>query len=222
MTATAPPRNVRDSNPGNIVAGAKWQGLMAPGDMSAAQLAEKHFCVFAAPKWGFRAIARVLIAYQTNDNDRSIRQVISRWAPATENDTQVYIAHVVELTGFSPDAPLNFHTYEHCAPVTKAIATHESGGWMFDDRDLTSGMILAGVEPPPPTVASSRTYQGAAGAGAATTIVAVSQAIQQAQPAVDVLKQFASIAPWIAVAVLVAAIGYIIYARYDDHVRNAR
>ena len=48
------PRGIRNNNPGNIRHGANWQGLNPKGrDIDSA------FCVFTAPIYGIRALAKV-------------------------------------------------------------------------------------------------------------------------------------------------------------------
>lgn len=141
-------RAARNNNPGNIQRGDPWQGLLTPEDMTLEQRQESRFCVFQSPKWGFRAMARILISYQDKYAAHTIQGAIGRWAPTTENNTVAYIKHVCDITGFEPDEFLNFHEYEDVAPVVKAIATHESGAWLFDDGDLRAGLSLAGLEPP--------------------------------------------------------------------------
>ena len=120
-------RAVRNNNPGNIEKGAPWQGLMPPEEMTDEQKDEKRFCVFKSPKWGFRALARTLITYQDKHGIRTIVGVIARWAPPTENVTTAYVKHVSDMTGFKADEVLDLHSYEHLAPLVKAIAIHESG-----------------------------------------------------------------------------------------------
>ena len=224
MTAGAT-RAERNRNPGNIRIGDPWQGLLPFDDMTDAQKSEVDFCVFSSPKWGFRAMARVLIMYQDKYDCRQIARIIAKWAPPSENDTGAYVRHVCSLTGFNPDEVLDLHKYADLAPLVKAIATHESGGWLFDDRDLDSGLTLAGV-PRETTetigVHNSRTMQGAAAGGAATAAIAAAQVIEQVQPAVSVLREFATIGPWVAVVVLIAALAYVVYARRDDFFRNVR
>ncbi|MGL5156229.1 MAG: hypothetical protein ACRC9G_08020, partial [Aeromonas veronii] len=85
------PRGIRRNNPGNIEWGSPWQGLAKPEDYPA-----DRFAAFISPVWGIRAIAITLITYQdkrkANDGSRidSVREVVERWAPSFENNTQAY------------------------------------------------------------------------------------------------------------------------------------
>jgi hypothetical protein len=146
-------RAVRNNNPGNIEKGAPWQGLIIDVDeMTPEQRAEPRFCVFKEPRWGFRAMAVTLITYfdkrKAKDGSMidTIRDVIERWAPPSENNTQAYINAVDLAHPKDHDDKLNLHEYADLAPLVKAIATHECGGWFFKDADLEAGLLLAGVE----------------------------------------------------------------------------
>lgn len=55
----------------------------------------KGFCVFTELKYGYRA-ALVLLSNYVKRGNVSIQAIISRWAPASENDTAAYIRVCVE------------------------------------------------------------------------------------------------------------------------------
>lgn len=159
MTTTDKVRAVRNNNPGNIEKSKDpWQGLQKPADMTPEQRAEKRFAVFAAPKWGFRAIARTLITYQDKKKAKdgskidTIEEAIDRWAPPSENDTEAYVKGVDRGHPKRRADHLDFHKYEDLAPLVKGIAIREAGGWYWDDEDLDAGLALAGAERPEPLV----------------------------------------------------------------------
>ena len=82
------PRGIRNHNPGNLRRSADpWQGL-------AAEQSDAEFFQFASAKWGIRALARTLIAYQDRVGLKTIKQMIGRWAPPNENDTGAYVRAV--------------------------------------------------------------------------------------------------------------------------------
>lgn len=157
------PRGIRNHNPGNIRLtrpATPWQGAVPPG-----QQADPAFVQFSAARWGIRALARTLITYQDSYGLRSIRQIITRWAPPAGTDqagrsytqaTGAYIAHVAALTGFDPDDPLDVHSYAHARPLVEAIIRHENGdpglhgrsAW-YSRAEIDAGLRLAGIEPPP-------------------------------------------------------------------------
>lgn len=80
------PRGIRNNNPGNIRHGANWLGLNTNG-----QDIDSSFCVFTAPVYGIRALAKVLINYKRIHGLNTVRQIVSRYAPPNENQTTAYI-----------------------------------------------------------------------------------------------------------------------------------
>lgn len=136
-------RAVRNSNPGNLEAGDQWQGLMPRDKMTPEQKAETRFAVFLSPKWGFRALGVILLNYEKRHGIHTIRDIINRWAPKSENNTDAYIKAVCKDTGFDADEMINLHSARVMQGLCKAIATHECGGFYFNDADLIAGVALA-------------------------------------------------------------------------------
>lgn len=147
-------RGYRNNNPGNIDAGAPWQGLMPRDRMTPAQKREKRFAVFSEPKWGIRAIARVLITYQDKRKARNgsridtIAEIIERWAPSVENDTRAYIDAVDRAHPRGAWDVLNVHRYEDIEPLVKAIIRQELGTQPYSQATIDRGLLLAGIEKP--------------------------------------------------------------------------
>jgi hypothetical protein len=207
-------RGIRNNNPGNIRrSNDPWQGL-------AQQQTDKDFLVFQNPVYGIRALARTLIAYQDKHGLRSIRQIISRWAPATENNTEAYVQAVAKNTGFNPDQKLDMHSFADLKPVVVAIIQHENGQQPYTDAQLTKALVLAGVEPEKPSLQASRTVKGGQAATAATVgvgvVEAVKEAIDPAQAALLTLAPYLEVAKWLLLIVTLIGIGVMIWARIDD------
>ena len=95
------PRNWRNNNPLNIRRSKdQWQGLADVQN-------DKAFCQFRAMKYGWRAAFMLLCRkYYYTYRLVSIRQIISRWAPATENDTCNYTEWVAAQVGIDADQQL--------------------------------------------------------------------------------------------------------------------
>jgi hypothetical protein len=216
-------RAVRNRNPLNIERRDPWQGLMPEADMTPEQKAETRFCVFQSPKWGFRAAAHILIKYQDRDKIDTIAGIVAKWAPSTENDVVAYVRHVCELSEIAANAPVNMHSYADVAPIVKAMATHEAGGWYFSDEDLKAGLTLAGLPPPAEALAKSRTVKTATAAiGSTAIITSVAESAQQLAPAVNLVKQIHDFAPTVAIVILAGAVIIMFYFRVDDWRRAAR
>lgn len=212
----------RNNNPGNIRIGDPWQGLMPRAEMNPLQIEEKEFCVFQSPKYGFRAMARVLISYRDKYGIDTVGAAISRWAPPSENPTAAYIGAVCARTGFSAIEKLDFHAYAVLAPMLKAIAIQESGDWFFDERDLDAGLRLAGVEAPIGALASSRTIVAQAAAGTAAAGGGIAELLSEFKDQLSELAPYLVVAKWAMLAVMVATVIVTVYARLDDRRRAIR
>ena len=96
------PRGLRNCNPGNLRRTAdKWQGLSA-------QQTDKDFFQFREMKWGYRALIKTLQTYIRERGCKTVKEIITRWAPEHENNTQAYILWVCNEmqvpTDYMPDA----------------------------------------------------------------------------------------------------------------------
>lgn len=62
-----------------------------------------QFCQFLNMTWGYRAAARCLRSYYQlfcqQGRAWDVENIIGRWAPASENNTEAYIRRVLELMG---------------------------------------------------------------------------------------------------------------------------
>ncbi len=220
MTTAEPSRGIRNNNPGNIrKSNDPWQGL-------AAQQTDADFFVFQSPIYGIRAIARTLITYQDKYGLQTINDLISRWAPPNENNTNAYVAEVVAKTGLTASQSVNMHSYVNLKAVVAAIITQENGQQPYTATQLDKALVLAGVEPPVQSLQQTRTVKGGQTATAATVGVGVLEAVRESvDPARDALL---SIAPyldgvkWLLLAVTLIGIGVMIWARIDDRRKGLR
>ena len=110
------PRGIRNNNPLNIrLSSDKWQGQIngkgnIDGNSSLSSEragGEAVFCVFSSMEYGWRAAFVILCkTYYGKYKLRTIRDIVSRWAPPKENNTEAYIRHVSDYTGIGPDRDL--------------------------------------------------------------------------------------------------------------------
>jgi len=122
-------RSVRNNNPGNIDRGEiHWQGLMPADKMTPEQKIEPRFEVFENPAWGFRALCVVLHTYWQHDHCRTIKDIVSRWAPPGENNTQAYIDDVSAKTRIDQMVQLDLNDAGTLTSLARAIASHEAAG----------------------------------------------------------------------------------------------
>jgi len=131
-------RGIRNNNPLNLRKGIKWNGLVTNQNDSA-------FSVFSSPEYGIRAGAIVLRNYQRKYGINTIRGIITRFAPPTENNTQAYIDSVSRQFGASPDAPLNLENPRVLLGLIQAIIKHENGVQPYTVATINRGLNMAGL-----------------------------------------------------------------------------
>lgn len=217
------PIGLRQNNPGNIeiVKGVVWEGQAPaqPGD---------RFCRFVEPKWGIRAIARVLITYadarKARDGSKidTVREIIERWAPPNENDTDAYAKHVASRLNVKPDDALSIKDPETMRGLVEAIILHENGQQPYTDAQIEAGMVLAGIEPERKPLGKTRTVQGGKAVGVGTVLAAAAEALEPMKEQIGWLAQFSDLAKWAALAVVVLGLIAILWARIDDRMKGLR
>jgi hypothetical protein len=132
MTQT---RGERSNNPGNIRhSDITWLGEISSLDA---------FADFKSPEYGIRAIAKVLLSYQRAHGLDTVRKIISRWAPPSENDTSAYIAAVAAECCVDPDMAIDLRGPTLMGMMVKAIIRHENGRVAYDDSVINDGVALA-------------------------------------------------------------------------------
>lgn len=124
MAATSPqsvPRGLRLNNPLCIRRGSSWQGL-------AASQPDPEFCAFDELVFGLRAGFRIIRKYmRSRPPYNTVRQIIRRWAPPSENDTASYIRSVCRLTGLPPDREFSFSDKKAVCALVYAMCQVECG-----------------------------------------------------------------------------------------------
>lgn len=133
------PRGLRNNNPGDIKTGEQWQGMV--GD-------DGTFVTFSDITWGTRALATDL-ANKINEGENTITEIVSIYAPPSENNTTAYIASVSADTGFDPNAVLGMDQATLHA-LMRAVMNHELGDQYSamvsdDDIDTGIGMMNSGL-----------------------------------------------------------------------------
>lgn len=221
MSTKTLPRAVRNANPGNIDANPrnKWVGIMPMAKRNAAQLAEKRFEVFETPVYGFRAMALLLQTYQDKHNLNTIRQLISRWAPGHENNTEAYIAIVARKVGVRADDLIDTHSYEYARPLVEAIAVHETGaGYKWDAKMIDEGLRRAGVTKAASTVAKVPVTKETIGAtgSAAVGVGQIADVLPQVSMAMESANHQLSSGSYVQIALGVLAIGIAVFIAYSQ------
>lgn len=138
----------RNNNPLNIrkVPGTRWIGSLTPdleprrdrevaplcgaaatssrcSEAPVAPQGEGRFVRFVSIEFGLRAAYQILDTYKQKYHAVCIEDIITRWAPPSENDTEAYIRSVCTLTGFGGKERL---TEAEWPALVKAMALIES------------------------------------------------------------------------------------------------
>lgn len=129
------PRGIRNNNPLNIRIGNVWLGEVAnPTD--------KEFEQFVTMEYGLRAAFVLLRRYINHYHRYTVPEIISAWAPATENNTTAYVDKVCEISHIRPDDLLNYFNVVQMTRLVDAMIFVECGQHI-DMKKIESGYRLA-------------------------------------------------------------------------------
>ena len=220
------PKGIRRNNPGNLEWGSPWQGLAAKGDYP-----EDRFAAFVDPVYGIRAIAVTLITYQdkrkAKDGSRidSVREVIERWAPSFENNTQAYANSVAALLeGVGPDDEVvDVHNFDHLRPIVEGIIRHENGrgplktenSW-YTAQQIEEGLRRAGVVRKAPAEAKVVAALPAAAVGG-VGLDQLAQVLPMVMSAVDNAKVDLTSGNMMQLALGVFAVGAAVFLAWQQY-----
>lgn len=115
------PRGIRNNNPFNL----KLTGIPWKGKVPAAKNTDGVFEQFDTPLNGIRAGARDIHNDYWIKGKKTIRALISEFAPVSENNTSAYMQSVASYLGKGVDQTLVFPA--DLFKLTKAIIGHENG-----------------------------------------------------------------------------------------------
>lgn len=133
------PRGIRNNNPLNIRYSEKnnWKGKITENKQ------DQKFEEFVSMQWGFRAAFILIYNYIYKLNKKNISDVISSWAPASDNNnTRLYIKTVSERIGYSKDDPLIFMDGVVVVGMVQEMARVETGKY-FELPIVMAGYCLA-------------------------------------------------------------------------------
>ena len=114
-------RGIDNCNPGNIrLSKTFYQGEVQPSR-------DSSFKQFRSMAWGYRAMFVLLDTYRRRYGLNTIRGMISRYAPPSENHTGLYIDMVCNMTGVEPDEVINTRSRKTMVPIVAAMSRVENG-----------------------------------------------------------------------------------------------
>lgn len=200
------PLGIRLNNPGLLeITGDKWEGM-------ADEQLHDRFITFKSAAYGIRAMARTHITYQNKYNIHTLRGMISRRAPSSENPIENYIKYVSDKSGISPDDEIDARDYKTAFEITRAIIAFENGQQPYTDAQINRGLLLAGIEPDTATY-KSRTVVGSRVAISSTAVNASLDIIkQQLEPFSDAVPNLR----YILFGVTLLGLAIMAYALFDN------
>lgn len=120
MEKTSLPRGIRNNNPLNIRIGNHWIGEVE-------EPTDKEFEQFTDIVFGLRAGFILLRRYIKRYGLKTVQDIISRWAPASENNTANYIKLVSTSMGVGILDELSFEDEETMIRLVSAMCLVECG-----------------------------------------------------------------------------------------------
>ncbi len=129
------PMGVRNNNPLNIRYSVhnNWQGQTGQ---------YKGFVVFKSSIFGIRAAARLIGNYMHKNNLRTVKQIVNKWAPPTENKTSNYVKYVSKKMNVSENKLLSS---SDILELIKAMITFENGFNPYSDSTIKKAIAISGV-----------------------------------------------------------------------------
>jgi len=141
------PPGLKNMNPGNIRhSDTVWEGQAAKGAQT-----DENFVTFSSPRYGIRAIARILRNYERLYGRNTVESMISRWAPRKGKDakgreytnpTDAYIKNVAKWMGVDPNQRLNLQDPMIMRSLIKSIIRQENGLQPYSDDLIDEGIAL--------------------------------------------------------------------------------
>lgn len=170
------PRGIRNNNPGNLNYVGQ-EGATKEGGPNG------RFAVFRSAEDGLRALADQLRRYGSRGIN-SVRAIISKFAPASENNTQAYIGSVSKGLGIGADAALDLNDPRVLQGLMGAIIKVENGKNPYSAEQIAaaSGARAGGAPGSAPVTISQSTTIHVSGSGDPHS---TAQAVAQAQGGVN-------------------------------------
>jgi hypothetical protein len=124
------PRGIRNNNPLNLE--------YRPGQGATSN--DGRFGIYSNMEGGVAAASRQLLLYQDRDHLNTIKSIINKWAPPSDNnDTSGYVKQVAGMLNVDPEKQIDLHDQNMMAALVMAMAKRESGAKLSPD------VVLRGV-----------------------------------------------------------------------------
>lgn len=129
-------RGLRNNNPGNIEASSEnpWEGQAG---------SDGRFAKFETPEHGIRALGKNLLSYNRLHGLDTVAEMITRWAPPKENDTDSYIKAICAQLGVGANDQIDVTNPRTLAALCAGIVNHENGSQPYTDDQIGAGVSAA-------------------------------------------------------------------------------
>ena len=114
------PRGIRNNNPLNIRRGTNWKGLSKTQN-------DPSFCQFDSMTYGLRAGLIIIRTYMHRYNLNTIFEIVSRWAPPKENNTDAYVKSVSSMMKMHAMQTFDFNDRRRIVALVSAMCKVETG-----------------------------------------------------------------------------------------------
>lgn len=130
------PRGISNNNPCNIrISSTPWHNKIVPNK-------DGVFEQFITAEDGLHAGATNVCNYQRFHGLQTIKEIISRYAPAIENETGSYILDVCKRMGVAPTDRVNLLEPKTLTNLVTAIIWHENGQCPYSDSEIFNQCLI--------------------------------------------------------------------------------
>ena len=122
------PRGYRNNNPLNIRLNSanNWQGKVQNNT-------DGVFEQFVSMEYGYRAAMKLIQNYILKDGLVTVADIISKWAPQTENNTAGYIQRVIGINQWTAAKMIDPYDKDDMCDLVYAMAIVENGNTILPD-----------------------------------------------------------------------------------------
>lgn len=140
MTAISGTRGERCHNPGNLnfMPHSPWRGQVGIELIPPGMSYKARFGRYDTDHNGIRALAKQLITYYQRDGLRSIRAMINRYAPSSENATDSYVGAVCNYCHVLPNDDYPLMMPSKLESMVFAVIRQENGRVLYDAEQIGS------------------------------------------------------------------------------------
>lgn len=142
-------RGVRNNNPGNIDFNPRndWMGQLGLEQ----GVAKPRFARFDSAESGIRALGKLLLNYRGKDGMPGVGrpgidtpiEFISRWAPASENNTLAYAQAIAKRLGVGVRDSIDISKAHVLREAVLGVIIHENGGNPYSTAVTDEGVRRA-------------------------------------------------------------------------------